>query len=48
MVQQAQGRVKPTLHEGGVAINDDAGLEKEADVMGAKAATAGASSGYDS
>lgn len=47
VVQQAQGRVKPTLHEGGVAINDDAGLEKEADVMGAKAATAGASPAYD-
>ena len=47
VVQQAQGRVKPTLHEGGIAINDDAGLEKEADVMGAKAVTVGSSSGYD-
>jgi hypothetical protein len=37
VVQQAQGRVKPTLQAKGVAINDDAGLEKEADVMGAKA-----------
>lgn len=38
-VQQAQGRVRPThqLKSSGVAINDDAGLEKEADVMGAKA-----------
>jgi hypothetical protein len=39
VVQQKQGRVKPTLQmKGKVNINDDAGLEKEADVMGAKAA----------
>ncbi|MGH8479386.1 MAG: DUF4157 domain-containing protein [Gammaproteobacteria bacterium] len=38
VVQQKQGRVQPTLQmEGGVAINDDAGLEKEADVMSKKA-----------
>lgn len=38
VVQQAQGRVKPTMQmKAGVAINDDAGLEREADVMGAKA-----------
>ena len=38
VVQQKQGRVKPTMQlKGKVAINDDAGLEKEADVMGAKA-----------
>jgi hypothetical protein len=37
VVQQAQGRVKPTLQAKGVAINDDPGLESEADVMGAKA-----------
>lgn len=38
VVQQKQGRVKPTTQlKGKVAINDDAGLEKEADVMGAKA-----------
>lgn len=36
-VQQLQGRVRPTMKAHGVAINDDAGLEKEADVMGAKA-----------
>jgi hypothetical protein len=37
-VQQKQGRVKPTMQmKGKVNINDDAGLEKEADVMGAKA-----------
>ncbi len=38
VVQQAQGRVKPNvqLKLGGM-LNDDAGLEREADVMGAKA-----------
>ena len=40
VVQQKQGRVKPTMQfKGKVAINDDAGLEKEADVMGQKAAS---------
>jgi hypothetical protein len=38
VVQQAQGRVAPTLQMKGVAVNDDAGLEREADVMGARAA----------
>jgi hypothetical protein len=38
VVQQKQGRVKPTLSLGGTAINDDAGLEREADRMGARAA----------
>lgn len=38
VVQQAQGRVTPTMqHEGKVPINDDEALEKEADVMGAQA-----------
>jgi len=38
VVQQKQGRVKPTKQmKDKVAINDDKGLEKEADVMGAKA-----------
>lgn len=37
VVQQKQGRVKPTIKKNGVAINDNKGLEKEADVMGAKA-----------
>ncbi|GEM_PF-2330226 len=38
VVQQAQGRVKPTMQlKGGLPINDDAGLEREADVMGARA-----------
>ncbi|TFB32093.1 DUF4157 domain-containing protein [Pedobacter alluvionis] len=36
IVQQKQGRVKPTLQmKGRVNVNDDASLEKEADVMGA-------------
>lgn len=38
VVQQAQGRVKPTTQLKGIGVNDDAGLEAEADVMGAKAA----------
>jgi hypothetical protein len=38
VVQQKQGRVKPTMQmKGKVNVNDDAGLEKEADVMGDKA-----------
>ncbi|PCI96277.1 MAG: hypothetical protein COB15_10935 [Flavobacteriales bacterium] len=37
VVQQAQGRVKPTTSVNGMAVNDNAGLESEADVMGAKA-----------
>ena len=38
VVQQKQGRVKPTMQmKGNVNVNDDAGLEKEADVMGSKA-----------
>ncbi len=42
LVQQAQGRVKPRMQmKEGVPINDDQGLEQEADVMGAKALAAG-------
>jgi hypothetical protein len=38
VVQQAQGRVQPTMQiKDGVSINDDQGLEREADVMGARA-----------
>ncbi|HZW23887.1 MAG TPA: DUF4157 domain-containing protein [Gallionella sp.] len=38
VVQQAQGRVRPTMQlKDGVPVNDDAGLEHEADVMGMKA-----------
>ncbi len=38
VVQQAQGRVRPTLQMKAGAINDDPSLESEADRMGAKAA----------
>ena len=42
VAQQKQGRVEPTTQlKGNVNVNDDAGLEKEADVMGAKAASFG-------
>jgi hypothetical protein len=42
VVQQAQGRVKPTMQmKTGVPVNDDAALESEADSMGAKAVGAG-------
>ena len=38
VVQQKQGRVRPTtMMKAKVPINDDAGLEKEADAMGARA-----------
>lgn len=36
-VQQRQGRVQPTMQMEGQQINDDTGLEQEADVMGARA-----------
>lgn len=39
-VQQKQGRVQPTMQAKDLPINDDAGLEREADAMGAKAAGA--------
>jgi hypothetical protein len=38
VVQQAQGRVRPTMQmKGDVPVNDDSGLEHEADVMGVRA-----------
>jgi hypothetical protein len=38
VVQQAQGRVQPTMQlQDGVPVNDDPGLEHEADAMGRKA-----------
>ena len=37
VVQQKQGRVKPTTKANGAAVNDDKNLEKEADKMGDKA-----------
>ena len=40
VVQQMQGKVKPTMEAQGVAINDDRSLEREADLMGVKATSA--------
>ena len=38
VVQQKTGRVRPTMQtKSGIAVNDDAGLEREADVMARKA-----------
>lgn len=38
VVQQKQGRVQPTMQmKGDVNVNDDIGLEKEADIMGERA-----------
>lgn len=38
VVQQKQGRVKPTMQmKSGVNVNDETGLEREADIMGGKA-----------
>lgn len=39
IAQQKQGRVSPTMQMNGTAINDDPGLEKEADRMGTKASS---------
>jgi hypothetical protein len=42
VVQQAQGRVRPTMQmKDGVPVNDDQGLEHEADVMGMRAESVG-------
>jgi hypothetical protein len=42
LVQQAQGRVRPTMQlKHGSAVNDDSGLEREATEMGARALLAG-------
>ena len=38
VVQQAEGRVQPTTEIAGMPVNDNEGLEREADVLGAKAA----------
>ncbi|MEN9868543.1 MAG: hypothetical protein RL748_4133, partial [Pseudomonadota bacterium] len=46
VVQQAQGRVRPTMQmKTGVPVNDDQGLEAEADVMGARSNTLGLMAG---
>ncbi|MDL2245456.1 DUF4157 domain-containing protein [Parabacteroides sp. OttesenSCG-928-J18] len=39
VVQQKQGRVQPTMQMKGVQVNDDQGLEREADEMGGRALT---------
>ena len=44
VVQQKQGRVRPTLQLKNQAINDDRGLEAEADAMGAEALRGAAAS----
>lgn len=42
VVQQAQGRVRPTMQmKGDIPVNDEVGLEREADAMGARAAQGG-------
>ena len=38
VVQQSEGRVKPTTEVMGMPVNDDPSLEAEADKMGKKAA----------
>ncbi len=40
VAQQKQGRVQPTMSLNGQNINDDIGLEQEADIMGEKAQNA--------
>ena len=37
VVQQKQGRVRPTMQLQGVYVNNDTSLESEADIMGSKA-----------
>jgi hypothetical protein len=41
VAQQRQGRVRATTEVADAPVNDDAGLEREADTMGARAARAG-------
>jgi hypothetical protein len=46
VVQQAEGRVRPSIQaKGWKAVNDDRGLEREADVMGDRAARHGLRAG---
>lgn len=39
VVQQRQGRVRPTRRVAGHAVNDDSRLEREADIMGKRASS---------
>ena len=41
VVQQRRGRVKPTMRFNGIGINDSRELEREADLMGGRAARLG-------
>ncbi|MDH6343914.1 hypothetical protein M2480_002267 [Parabacteroides sp. PFB2-12] len=41
VVQQKQGRVQPTMQMKGINVNDDEGLEREADEMGMEAMSGG-------
>lgn len=45
VVQQRQGRVQPTMQMAGVGVNDEVGLEREADLMGGRAVLQGAGMG---
>src|SRR5437763_749825 len=45
VVQQRQGRVKANVQMKGLPVNDNASLEREADVMGARASSGGSASG---
>lgn len=47
VVQQKQGRVRPTIQAAGVPVNDSQELEKEADEMGARATGLQLSGGRD-
>ncbi|MFY1825220.1 DUF4157 domain-containing protein [Myxococcus fulvus] len=47
VVQQKQGRVRPTAELQGAALNDDSGLEHEADAMSARASRLPAQSSHD-
>jgi hypothetical protein len=48
VVQQQEGRVAPTTDVGGTPVNDDPGLEREADVMGQKASQLASRDDYGS
>jgi hypothetical protein len=47
VVQQKQGRVKPTLQMKGVGVNEDGALEREADRFGEKAVNIGSGAATD-
>ncbi|MCC2686170.1 MAG: hypothetical protein K0R75_3069 [Paenibacillaceae bacterium] len=47
VVQQKQGRVHPTMQMQGTTVNDDVGLESEADAMGERASRLGEQAGKE-